>query len=189
MQSASLRRGVRKEVVIRRLRIKRLKDGDTTTSLMRLEKVLTRAAPIRRRSQTSTGGFRANESSLFPRSQGNALESGFGAPRVLDRTMPLQLKPRPVSASQMASHALPVYVAPSLLGDDAAAMFGLAAAATFDGRTRLALHDVERIGPALRILARLASAVWHTRITGEPWCWSRWPIARWHSAVSERRSH
>jgi diaminohydroxyphosphoribosylaminopyrimidine deaminase/5-amino-6-(5-phosphoribosylamino)uracil reductase len=73
----------------------------------------------------------------------------------------------------MASHALPVYVAPSLLGDDAAAMFGLAAPATFGGRTRLAFHDVERIGPALRILARLASAVWHTRITGEPWCWSR----------------
>ncbi|WP_323122708.1 bifunctional diaminohydroxyphosphoribosylaminopyrimidine deaminase/5-amino-6-(5-phosphoribosylamino)uracil reductase RibD [Burkholderia alba] len=49
------------------------------------------------------------------------------------------------------------YVAPSLLGDDAAAMFGLAAPATLDGRTRLAFHDVERIGPDLRILARLTA--------------------------------
>jgi diaminohydroxyphosphoribosylaminopyrimidine deaminase/5-amino-6-(5-phosphoribosylamino)uracil reductase len=48
-----------------------------------------------------------------------------------------------------------VYLAPSLLGADAAGMFDLAAPATLEGRKRLAFHSVERIGDDLRVLARL----------------------------------
>ncbi|ABO53888.1 MULTISPECIES: bifunctional diaminohydroxyphosphoribosylaminopyrimidine deaminase/5-amino-6-(5-phosphoribosylamino)uracil reductase RibD [Burkholderia] len=49
-----------------------------------------------------------------------------------------------------------VYLAPSLLGSDAAAMFDLAAPTSLDGRTRLAFHSVERVGDDLRIVARVA---------------------------------
>lgn len=49
-----------------------------------------------------------------------------------------------------------VYLAPSLLGSDAAGMFDLAAPASLDARVRLAFHSVERIGDDLRILARVA---------------------------------
>ncbi|CAK0580715.1 riboflavin biosynthesis protein RibD [Burkholderia pseudomallei] len=51
-----------------------------------------------------------------------------------------------------------VYLAPSLLGADAAAMFDLAAPASLVDRTRLAFHSVERVGDDLRILARFANA-------------------------------
>lgn len=49
-----------------------------------------------------------------------------------------------------------VYLAPSLLGADAAGMFDLAAPASLDARTRLTFHHIERIGDDLRILARIA---------------------------------
>ncbi|GLU30387.1 bifunctional diaminohydroxyphosphoribosylaminopyrimidine deaminase/5-amino-6-(5-phosphoribosylamino)uracil reductase RibD [Trinickia caryophylli] len=48
-----------------------------------------------------------------------------------------------------------VYLAPSLLGGDAAGMFDLAAPGTLDERTRLAFHAAERIGDDLRVLARI----------------------------------
>ena len=47
-----------------------------------------------------------------------------------------------------------VYLAPSLLGADAAGMFDLAAPANLEARTRLSFHSFERIGDDLRILAR-----------------------------------
>jgi len=50
-----------------------------------------------------------------------------------------------------------VYVAPSLLGNDALGMLDLAAPASLDARTRLVFHGVERIGDDLRILARFAA--------------------------------
>jgi diaminohydroxyphosphoribosylaminopyrimidine deaminase/5-amino-6-(5-phosphoribosylamino)uracil reductase len=46
-----------------------------------------------------------------------------------------------------------LYIAPSLLGD-AQGMFNLRAPDRLDGRHRLAYHEVKRIGPDLRILAR-----------------------------------
>jgi diaminohydroxyphosphoribosylaminopyrimidine deaminase/5-amino-6-(5-phosphoribosylamino)uracil reductase len=46
-----------------------------------------------------------------------------------------------------------LYLAPSLIGD-AQAMFDLPAPGSLDERHRLEFHDVERIGPDLRILAR-----------------------------------
>lgn len=46
-----------------------------------------------------------------------------------------------------------LYLAPSLLGD-AQGMFDLQALDNLDGQKRLAFHDVKRIGPDLRILAR-----------------------------------
>ena len=49
-----------------------------------------------------------------------------------------------------------VYLAPSLLGADAAGMFDLAAPANLDARTRLSFHGFERVGDDLRILARFA---------------------------------
>ncbi|KVM97211.1 bifunctional diaminohydroxyphosphoribosylaminopyrimidine deaminase/5-amino-6-(5-phosphoribosylamino)uracil reductase RibD [Burkholderia stagnalis] len=49
-----------------------------------------------------------------------------------------------------------VYLAPSLLGADAAGMFDLAAPASLDARARLTFHSIERIGDDLRILARFA---------------------------------
>lgn len=49
-----------------------------------------------------------------------------------------------------------VYVAPSLLGADAAAMFELRAPASLASRMRLRFHDVKRVGEDLRILARFA---------------------------------
>ena len=54
-----------------------------------------------------------------------------------------------------------VYLAPSLLGADAAGMFDLAAPAALDERTRLVFHAVDRIGDDLRILARLQSPATH----------------------------
>lgn len=51
-----------------------------------------------------------------------------------------------------------VYLAPSLLGADAAGMFDLAAPASLDARTQLTFHGIERIGDDLRILARFASS-------------------------------
>ncbi|WP_205189627.1 RibD family protein, partial [Burkholderia sp. LMG 13014] len=47
-----------------------------------------------------------------------------------------------------------VYLAPSLLGADAAGMFDLAAPASLEARTRLSFHGFERVGDDLRILAR-----------------------------------
>ncbi|WP_455777102.1 RibD family protein, partial [Burkholderia stabilis] len=47
-----------------------------------------------------------------------------------------------------------VYLAPSLLGADAAGMFDLAAPANLEARTRLSFHGIERVGDDLRILAR-----------------------------------
>ncbi|NIE85182.1 dihydrofolate reductase family protein, partial [Burkholderia sp. Tr-860] len=47
-----------------------------------------------------------------------------------------------------------VYVAPSLLGADAAAMFELSAPVSLESRVKLRFHDVERVGEDLRILAR-----------------------------------
>ncbi|WP_179405150.1 bifunctional diaminohydroxyphosphoribosylaminopyrimidine deaminase/5-amino-6-(5-phosphoribosylamino)uracil reductase RibD [Burkholderia guangdongensis] len=49
-----------------------------------------------------------------------------------------------------------VYLAPTLLGADAAGMFDLAAPPRLDERTRLTFHSFERIGDDLRILARFA---------------------------------
>ncbi|MBN3819032.1 riboflavin biosynthesis protein RibD, partial [Paraburkholderia sp. Se-20369] len=49
-----------------------------------------------------------------------------------------------------------LYLAPSLLGADAAGMFDLAAPASLDARARLTFHGIERIGDDLRILARFA---------------------------------
>ncbi|MGZ7172939.1 bifunctional diaminohydroxyphosphoribosylaminopyrimidine deaminase/5-amino-6-(5-phosphoribosylamino)uracil reductase RibD [Burkholderia gladioli] len=51
-----------------------------------------------------------------------------------------------------------IYVAPTLLGDNAAGMFNLAAPATLEQRTRLQFHTIDRIGDELRILARFAAA-------------------------------
>lgn len=51
-----------------------------------------------------------------------------------------------------------VYLAPSLLGADAAGMFDLAAPGTLDARTRLSFHAAERIGDDLRVLARIVRA-------------------------------
>jgi len=48
-----------------------------------------------------------------------------------------------------------VYLAPSLLGTDAAGMFDLVAPAELDARRRLIFHAAERVGDDLRILARL----------------------------------
>ncbi|TOY77502.1 bifunctional diaminohydroxyphosphoribosylaminopyrimidine deaminase/5-amino-6-(5-phosphoribosylamino)uracil reductase RibD [Burkholderia pseudomallei] len=59
-----------------------------------------------------------------------------------------------------------VYLAPSLLGADAAAMFDLAAPASLVDRTRLAFHSVERVGDDLRILARFANA--HASASASP---------------------
>ncbi|WP_017922974.1 RibD family protein, partial [Burkholderia glumae] len=47
-----------------------------------------------------------------------------------------------------------VYVAPSLLGADAAAMFELSAPISLESRVKLRFHEVERVGEDLRILAR-----------------------------------
>ncbi|RBL66893.1 riboflavin biosynthesis protein RibD, partial [Pseudomonas sp. MWU13-2625] len=47
-----------------------------------------------------------------------------------------------------------LYLAPSLLGADAAGMFDLAAPANLEARTRLSFHGFERVGDDLRILAR-----------------------------------
>jgi diaminohydroxyphosphoribosylaminopyrimidine deaminase/5-amino-6-(5-phosphoribosylamino)uracil reductase len=46
-----------------------------------------------------------------------------------------------------------LYLAPSILGD-AQGMFDLGALETLDGRHALSFHDVRRVGPDLRILAR-----------------------------------
>ncbi|WP_323118424.1 bifunctional diaminohydroxyphosphoribosylaminopyrimidine deaminase/5-amino-6-(5-phosphoribosylamino)uracil reductase RibD [Burkholderia alba] len=51
-----------------------------------------------------------------------------------------------------------VYLAPSLLGADAAGMFDLAAPTALDARVQLAFHGIERVGDDLRILARFAPA-------------------------------
>ncbi|AOK29036.1 MULTISPECIES: bifunctional diaminohydroxyphosphoribosylaminopyrimidine deaminase/5-amino-6-(5-phosphoribosylamino)uracil reductase RibD [Burkholderia] len=51
-----------------------------------------------------------------------------------------------------------VYVAPTLLGADAASMFDLAGPASLADRARLAFHSVERIGDDLRVLARFVGA-------------------------------
>ncbi len=51
-----------------------------------------------------------------------------------------------------------VYLAPSLLGDTAQGMASLAAMALLDERVKLAFHSVERVGPDLRILARVQEA-------------------------------
>jgi diaminohydroxyphosphoribosylaminopyrimidine deaminase / 5-amino-6-(5-phosphoribosylamino)uracil reductase len=51
-----------------------------------------------------------------------------------------------------------VYLAPSLLGRDAAGMFDLAAPATLDARVQLGFHSIERVGDDLRILARVSPA-------------------------------
>jgi diaminohydroxyphosphoribosylaminopyrimidine deaminase / 5-amino-6-(5-phosphoribosylamino)uracil reductase len=48
-----------------------------------------------------------------------------------------------------------LYVAPSLLGN-ATGMFDLAPPGTLDERLRLSFHSVERVGPDVRVLARLA---------------------------------
>lgn len=48
-----------------------------------------------------------------------------------------------------------VYLAPSLLGADAMAMFDLTAPGALDARTRLVFHGVERIGDDLRVVARI----------------------------------
>ncbi len=48
-----------------------------------------------------------------------------------------------------------VYLAPSLLGDSAQGMAALAAMASLDERVSLAFNGVARVGPDLRILARL----------------------------------
>jgi len=50
-----------------------------------------------------------------------------------------------------------LYLAPCLLGD-AQGMFALDALASLEGRHRLSFHDVARVGPDLRILARFARA-------------------------------
>jgi diaminohydroxyphosphoribosylaminopyrimidine deaminase/5-amino-6-(5-phosphoribosylamino)uracil reductase len=49
-----------------------------------------------------------------------------------------------------------VYIAPSLLGSNAQAMFSLAAPAALDQRASLAFHAIDRVGDDLRILARFA---------------------------------
>ncbi len=51
-----------------------------------------------------------------------------------------------------------VYLAPSLLGDAAQGMASLTAMASLDERVKLAFHSVERVGPDLRILARVQEA-------------------------------
>ncbi|WP_414694429.1 bifunctional diaminohydroxyphosphoribosylaminopyrimidine deaminase/5-amino-6-(5-phosphoribosylamino)uracil reductase RibD [Paraburkholderia sp.] len=48
-----------------------------------------------------------------------------------------------------------VYLAPCVLGADAAAMFEIAAPEALEGRVRLAVQHVDRIGDDLRILARM----------------------------------
>ena len=51
-----------------------------------------------------------------------------------------------------------VYLAPTLLGDTAQGMVGLAAMASLDERVQLRIQSVDRVGPDLRILARLKEA-------------------------------
>jgi len=51
-----------------------------------------------------------------------------------------------------------VYLAPSLLGDTAQGMASLAAMTSLDERVRLEFRSVERVGPDLRILARVQEA-------------------------------
>jgi diaminohydroxyphosphoribosylaminopyrimidine deaminase/5-amino-6-(5-phosphoribosylamino)uracil reductase len=51
-----------------------------------------------------------------------------------------------------------VYLAPSLLGESAQGMAALAAMTSLDERITLAYKSVDRVGPDLRILARLAEA-------------------------------
>ncbi|HUR19579.1 MAG TPA: bifunctional diaminohydroxyphosphoribosylaminopyrimidine deaminase/5-amino-6-(5-phosphoribosylamino)uracil reductase RibD, partial [Vicinamibacterales bacterium] len=51
-----------------------------------------------------------------------------------------------------------VYLAPSLLGDSAQGMVGLAAMTALDERVTLAFRSVDRVGPDLRILARRGEA-------------------------------
>jgi diaminohydroxyphosphoribosylaminopyrimidine deaminase/5-amino-6-(5-phosphoribosylamino)uracil reductase len=48
-----------------------------------------------------------------------------------------------------------LYYNPSLLGDSAQGMVNLDAVQSLDGRVKLKLHSVERVGEDLRILARL----------------------------------
>ncbi len=50
-----------------------------------------------------------------------------------------------------------VYLAPTLLGDNAAGMFNLLAPATLAQRSMLQFHSIDRIGGDLRILARFAT--------------------------------
>jgi diaminohydroxyphosphoribosylaminopyrimidine deaminase / 5-amino-6-(5-phosphoribosylamino)uracil reductase len=49
-----------------------------------------------------------------------------------------------------------VYLAPHLLGDTARGMFDLGTLSALDQRRALVVRDVRRIGPDLRILARMA---------------------------------
>lgn len=48
-----------------------------------------------------------------------------------------------------------VYLAPSIIGDSGRGMFALAPLARLEERVRLALHEVTRIGPDLRLIARM----------------------------------
>ncbi|WP_414450195.1 bifunctional diaminohydroxyphosphoribosylaminopyrimidine deaminase/5-amino-6-(5-phosphoribosylamino)uracil reductase RibD [Burkholderia sp. 22PA0099] len=54
-----------------------------------------------------------------------------------------------------------VYLAPTLLGDNAAGMFNLVAPATLAQRTTLQFHTLDRIGDDLRILARFVAPSAH----------------------------
>jgi diaminohydroxyphosphoribosylaminopyrimidine deaminase/5-amino-6-(5-phosphoribosylamino)uracil reductase len=51
-----------------------------------------------------------------------------------------------------------VYLAPQLLGDSARGMFDLGVLASLDQRVDLRIHDLRRVGPDLRIIARLAGS-------------------------------
>ncbi len=55
-----------------------------------------------------------------------------------------------------------IYLAPSLLGANAASMFEISAPGTLDMRQRLVFHEIQRIGDDLRILARLVSPILST---------------------------